>query len=64
MIYNWSNEESDTRAQKRICLHLKEKLIDTTRKTLHLGNKKPKDTTVQGFHKFLIMPVLIFKDIL
>ena len=29
---NWSNEENDTQAQKRICSHLEEQLADPTSK--------------------------------
>ena len=64
IIRNWSNEESDTHAPKQICSHLEEQLADPTSKNLHLGNKKSKITTVLGLHKFLMMPVSIFKDIL
>ena len=64
ITYNWSNKESDTRVQKRICLHLEEISADPTSKTLHLGNSKSKATSVQGLHKFLLMFVSIFKDII
>ena len=64
IIYNWSNEKSDTQAQKQICLHLEKQLSDFTSKTLHSDNNKSKDTTVQGLHRILMMPVSIFKDIL
>ena len=46
IICNWSNEESDTQVQKRLCSHLGEQLADSTLKTLHSGNSKSKDTTV------------------
>ena len=32
IIYNWPNEETDTQAQKLVCLHLKEQLADPTSK--------------------------------
>ena len=64
IICNWSNEERDTKAQKRFWSHLGEELADSTSKTLHLGNSKSKDTTVQGLHKLLMMPISIFKNML
>ena len=45
-------------------LTLEEQLADPTSKTLHSGNSKSKDTSVQGLNKSLKMPVSIFKDIL
>ena len=63
IIYNWANDERETQAQKRICFYLEEQLADSTLKTLHLGNSKSKDTIFQGFDKFQIISISIFKDI-
>ena len=46
IIYNWSNEERDAQAQKRICLHLEEQLADLTSKTRHLGREVPNSKKV------------------
>ena len=42
IICNWSNEESDTQAQKRICTHLEEQLADSTSKTTAFSQQKIK----------------------
>ena len=63
IICNRSNEKRDMHAPKRICSDLEEQLADSTSKTLHLGNSKSKDTTVQGLYKLLTMSVSIFKNI-
>ena len=62
--YATTIKEIDTQVHKRICSHLGEQLADSTSKTLHLGNSKSKDITVQNLQKLLMMPVSIFKNIL